>query len=120
MHRRCATPGRHPPAAQARTASLRGCAPRVGRMWCRAQNSRDGPRESPGWAREAVSGSPGVRSQPCNSGGLVATSTAPPTRARRTSREPGFYTRAQVEDDLRLTATELDTFERAGVLGAEQ
>jgi hypothetical protein len=50
----------------------------------------------------------------------VPTSTAAPTRARRTSREPGFYTRAQVEDDLRLTATELETFERAGVLGAEQ
>ena len=28
--------------------------------------------------------------------------------------------RAQVEEDLGLTATELDTFERAGVLGAEQ
>jgi hypothetical protein len=50
----------------------------------------------------------------------VATSSAAPTRARRTSREPGFYTRAQVEEDLGLTATELDTFERAGVLGAEQ
>jgi hypothetical protein len=50
----------------------------------------------------------------------VAISSAAPTRARRTSREPGFYTRAQVEDDLGLTATELDTFERAGVLGAEQ
>jgi hypothetical protein len=50
----------------------------------------------------------------------VPTSTPAPTRARRTSREPGFYTRAQVEDDLRLTATELETFERAGVLGAEQ
>jgi hypothetical protein len=50
----------------------------------------------------------------------VATSTAAPIRARRTSREPGFYTRAQVEEDLGLTATELDTFERAGVLGAEQ
>jgi hypothetical protein len=50
----------------------------------------------------------------------MATSTAAPTRARRTSREPGFYTRAQVEEDLGLTATELDTFERAGVLGAER
>ena len=50
----------------------------------------------------------------------MATSSAAPTRARRTSREPGFYTRAQVEEDLGLTATELDTFERAGVLGAEQ
>jgi hypothetical protein len=50
----------------------------------------------------------------------VATTSTAPTRARRTSREPGFYTRAQVEDDLGLTATELDTFERAGVLGAEQ
>ncbi|MGY1809141.1 hypothetical protein ACI8AF_17370 [Blastococcus sp. SYSU D00669] len=50
----------------------------------------------------------------------VPTSSAAPTRARRTSREPGFYTRAQVEEDLGLTATELDTFERAGVLGAEQ
>jgi hypothetical protein len=50
----------------------------------------------------------------------VATSSTAPTRARRTSREPGFYTRAQVEEDLGLTATELDTFERAGVLGAEQ
>jgi hypothetical protein len=50
----------------------------------------------------------------------LATSTAGPSRARRTSREPGFYTRAQVEEDLGLTATELDTFERAGVLGAEQ
>src|SRR4051794_33838575 len=53
-------------------------------------------------------------------GGPLATSSAAPTRARRTSREPGFYTRAQVEQDLGLTATELDTFERAGVLGAEQ
>jgi hypothetical protein len=50
----------------------------------------------------------------------LATSTPVPTRARRTSREPGFYTRAQVEEDLGLTSTELDTFERAGVLGAEQ
>ena len=48
----------------------------------------------------------------------ISPATAP--RARRTSREPGFYTRAQVEEDLGLTATELDTFERAGVLGAEQ
>src|SRR3954453_11972423 len=53
-------------------------------------------------------------------GGPLATSSAAPTRARRTSREPGFYTRAQVEQDLGLTATELDTFERAGVLGAER
>src|SRR3954469_19788015 len=58
--------------------------------------------------------------EPVSRGGPVATSTATPTRARRTSREPGFYTRAQVEDDLGLTATELDTFERAGGLGAEQ
>jgi hypothetical protein len=50
----------------------------------------------------------------------LATSTAGPTRARRTSREPGFYTRAQVEEDLGLSATELDTFERAGILGAER
>ena len=50
----------------------------------------------------------------------MATSTTAPARARRTSREPGFYTRAQVEQDLGLTATELDTFERAGVLGAER
>lgn len=50
----------------------------------------------------------------------MPTSTPAPSRARRTSREPGFYTRAQVEEDLGLTATELDTFERAGILGAEQ
>jgi hypothetical protein len=50
----------------------------------------------------------------------VPTSTAAPTRGRRTSREPGYYTRAQVEADLGLTTTELDTFERAGVLGAER
>ena len=50
----------------------------------------------------------------------MATSTTASPRARRTSREPGFYTRAQVEEDLGLTATELDTFERAGVLGAER
>src|SRR3954468_10368442 len=84
------------------------------------QDSRDEPRESAGEGPRAVSGSEASDSHRVTRGGLVATSTAAPTRTRRTSREPGFYTRAQVEDDLRLTATELDTFERAGVLGAEQ
>src|SRR3954452_11047648 len=85
-----------------------------------AENSRDAPRES-AWAGSGpVSGSEGPNDHRVTRGERVPTSTAAPTRARRTSREPGFYTRAQVEDALRLTATELETFERAGVLGAEQ
>src|SRR3954468_15876491 len=84
------------------------------------QDSRDEPRESAGEGPRAVSGSEASDSHRVIQRSPVTTSTAAPTRARRTSREPGFYTRAQVEDDLRLTATELETFERAGVLGAEQ
>src|SRR3954453_8221644 len=85
-----------------------------------AENSRDAPRES-AWAGSGpVSGSEGPNDHRVTRGERGPPSTAAPTRARRTSREPGFYTRAQVEDDLRLTATELETFERSGVLGAEQ
>src|SRR3954470_7862155 len=85
-----------------------------------AENSRDAPRESAwaGWG--PVSGSEGQNDHRVTRGERVPPSPAAPIRARRTSREPGFYTRAQVEEDLGLTATELDTFERAGVLGAEQ
>lgn len=36
---------------------------------------------------------------------------------RRSSRVPGFYTRADVEADLGLKPTERDTFERAGIIG---
>ena len=50
----------------------------------------------------------------------MSTSTTISGRGRRASHLPGFYTRAQVEADLGLSATDLDTFERAGVLGAEQ
>lgn len=35
---------------------------------------------------------------------------------RRSSSLPGFFTRADVERDLRITASELETFERAGIL----
>lgn len=43
-----------------------------------------------------------------------------PAGRRRSSRVPGFYTRADVEADLGLTTTERDTFERAGILGPRE
>lgn len=43
-----------------------------------------------------------------------------PTRSRRISRVPGFFTRAQVEQDLGLSADQLDTLERQGALGPSQ
>lgn len=44
----------------------------------------------------------------------------PANSRRRSSRTPGFYTRADVEIDLGLSSTERDTFERAGILGPSE
>src|SRR5437764_2013087 len=98
------------PELRAGHSALGGRAPEWGGRDEGAQNSRDAPRESPRRALAAVSGFAVITRVQLEELPL-ATSTAGPTRARRTSREPGFYTRAQVEEDLGLTATELDTFE---------
>lgn len=50
----------------------------------------------------------------------VPTTAQSSASRRRSSRTPGFFTRAQLEDDLGLSATERDTFERAGVFGPTQ
>lgn len=40
--------------------------------------------------------------------------------ARRPSRTPGYLSRVQLEDRLGLSATERDTFERAGIIGSAE
>lgn len=50
----------------------------------------------------------------------MTTTTHPPASRRRASSTPGYFTRAQVEEDLGLTANERDTFERAGIIGATE
>lgn len=52
--------------------------------------------------------------------GLAVVPGSRPVSRRRASTTPGFYTRAQVEADLGLSATDRDTFERAGIIGPQQ